>query len=295
MTANSLTYRTLYAATVLWGAPSPEHPVATDKRTWLASRSEVAPWLPEIDEDRATLGRAPAEGSPYAVLSNRIEDLDGVHDRGGSFVVGLLRLYEALGGDLGEIAKELLLTLFPTGANFINESILGQETHGTVRAAQLSADVRAKLSRFPVASTDGTARTLLDEVLALNAVGVTLADVWRERAALGSDGTVASATDLIAAKRRLITTVREILASLERLAKVRVGGLDETGRIKLKELRQVWDSAVATATANAAARSAAATAGTTTAAAATAPAASGAAAASPPGSGTPPAGSGEGH
>ncbi len=257
MTSSSLSYHQVWSATILWGAPTAASRVPSDTRAWLESQPAAMPWLAQIDADRATLATAPADGSPYALLSDALDTADGKHDARARFIVATLHTYIERGGVLGALAKELLTVFFPDGAAVVNDTMLGEAARVSARAASLTADNRSKLARFSVASDDGTTRTLLDELNALQLEAAEVGRVWTERAAVASDGTVAAPADLLNAKRRLIATVREILAGLARLAKLGPpNGLDATGVIKSRALRDTWNEAVAQATANAAARSA---------------------------------------
>lgn len=257
MTSSSLSYHQAWTATILWGAPTATSPVASDTRAWLETQPVAMPWLAQIDEDRAILATAPADGSPYAVLTATLDVADANHDARVRFILATFDAYIARGGALGPVAKELRTVFFPDGGAVANDTILGEAARVAARTAALTADNRSKLQQFPVAGEGGAARTLLDEILTLQEFAEEVGRIWNERAALSSDRTLATPQALLAAKRRLITNVREVLGALGRLAKLGApNGLNATGVIKYHSLRDVWNEAVAQATANAAARNA---------------------------------------
>jgi hypothetical protein len=259
MSSSSLSYHQAWTATILWGAPTAASPVATDTRAWLEHQPAAMPWLAQIDADRLVLASAPADGSPYALLTDALEQADTKHDARARFIVATLHAYIERGGALGSLAKEMLTVFFPDGASLVNDTILGEAARVTARATALTADARTKLARFSVGSDDGGSRTLLDDLVALQSEAAEVGRIWNDRASLASGGALPAPSDLLAAKRRLISTVRDILGSFGRLAKLGPpNGLDGTGLIKYHTLRDTWNEAVAQATANAAARNAAA-------------------------------------
>jgi hypothetical protein len=238
MSAQDLTFAELLEATLAWV----EGPSAELLRTHPVSAS----FMPVVVKQREILAAAPPDSPELRRVMELLGEADDDHDEFVRFLVQFLRAFRH--DDDPKIvaaAAELLRLLFPDGAELVRKSFMEEAGRALAREKLATPEVRATLASFPLPN----ARTLETKFDTLQKLARQVGDLSAERDRLAG-GVGPSATELLAAKRRLIATVEQVLESFAMLEDT----LDGATRTAVDELEDKWSTYVTNATQRAASR-----------------------------------------
>ena len=202
----------------------------------------------EFDELRAFIAPSPAQSVEEQRLTTELTQTDSDHDGHVRFGVDLLSAYAESHAEprMRDTVAELKGLLFPDGVSLVIRSHADEAGRVAVRAAVMTAEVRAKMRMVPVGAFDGppiTFETWMDTVLQASAARI--GSLLEQRNA-SARGTGPQPIEVLDRKRRLSSLVQELFGAFKRDRT-----LDAAQKALVAAVEKRWDDAVSLATHNA--------------------------------------------
>lgn len=245
MSAQDLSFGEIITATELLAASGPIG-------DWWRGHEVGRIFDPDFQRDRAIIARAPSDSSEAGRLVIQLADEDAVHDREVRFGYGVLETAAEhhWDPDVRTIAEQLQALIFPDGVGLIGKSYAEEAGRGASRRAVLTPEVKAKLARFGIVTSEGGPGNLDGWMEThLQASSDRLSRLLAARTAATAAG-APTAMELLESKRRFVALMGQIFGTF----RVLDGRLNESDRLKVKSAKKQWDDGVREATARAEAR-----------------------------------------